>query len=110
MKTNLSHAPATDQGLPRFPEATTIAKLVGFVATGMLCIFTAILTTVVESGGFWQYFWLGACIVLFVSAFSFVVWATKDGLRIDHAGLRFEPRKIILADQKTGTIQNRHLN
>lgn len=90
MKINLSQAPVTGR-LPRFPEATTIAKLVGFVVTGMLCIFTAILTTVVESGGFWQYFWLGVCIVLFVSAFSFVIWATKDGLRIDHAGLRFEP-------------------
>ncbi|MBV9876342.1 MAG: hypothetical protein JO025_16555 [Verrucomicrobia bacterium] len=90
MKINLSHAPATERRLSRFPEATTIAKLIGFVVTGMLCIFTAILTTVVESGGFWQYFWLGVCITLFVFAFSFIIWATKDGLRIDHAGLRFE--------------------
>jgi hypothetical protein len=90
MKINLSHASAMDQR-PRFPEATTIAKLVGFAVTGMLCIFTAVLTTVVESGGFWQYFWLGVCIFLFVCAFSFIIWATKDGLRIDHAGLSFEP-------------------
>jgi hypothetical protein len=52
MKINLSPAPTTDRRLPRFPEATTIAKLVGFVVTGMLCIFSAIMTTVVESGGF----------------------------------------------------------
>jgi hypothetical protein len=90
MKINISDPPATDQRLPRFPEATTIAKLVGFVVTGMLCIFSAVMTTVVESGGFWQYFWLGVTIILFVSAFSFIVWATKDGLRIDHLGLRFE--------------------
>ncbi|MBV8486030.1 MAG: hypothetical protein JO077_24540 [Verrucomicrobia bacterium] len=90
MKINLSRAPASERGLPRSPEATTIAKLIGFVVTGMLCIFAAVMTTVVESGGFWQYFWLGVCIVLFVSAFSFIVWATKDGLRIDHAGIRFE--------------------
>ena len=93
MKTNGSHAPATKQSQPRFLEATTIAKLAGFVVTGMLCIFTAILTTVVESGGFWQYFWLGVTIFLFVCAFSFVIWATKDGLRIDHAGLSFEPHE-----------------
>jgi hypothetical protein len=91
MKINLSPAPASEQRLRRFPEATTIAKLIGFVVTGMLCIFSAVMTTVVESGGFWQYLWLGVCIFLFVSAFSFVIWATKDGLRIDHLGLRFEP-------------------
>jgi hypothetical protein len=90
MKINLSPTPASEQRLRRFPEATTIAKLIGFVVTGMLCIFSAVMTTVVESGGFWQYFWLGICIFLFVSAFSFVIWATKDGLRIDHLGLRFE--------------------
>jgi len=91
MKINGSHAPATDQRQPRFLEGTTIAKLAGFVVTGMLCIFAAVMTTVVESGGFWQYFWLGATILLFISAFSFIVWATKDGLRIDHEGLSFEP-------------------
>src|SRR5215469_1582724 len=91
MKINLSHVPASEKRLPRIPEATTIAKLIGFVVTGMLCIFSAVMTTVVESGGFWQYFWLGICIFLFISAFSFIIWATKDGLRIDHAGLRFEP-------------------
>jgi hypothetical protein len=91
MKTNGSDAPATGQSQPRFLEATTISKLAGFVVAGMLCIFTAVLTTVVESGGFWQYFWLGVTIFLFVCAFSFIIWATKDGLRIDHAGLSFEP-------------------
>ena len=107
MKINLSHAPATDRRPPQFPEATTIAKLVGFVVTGMLCIFTAILTTVVESGGFWQYFWLSVCIFLFVSAFSFVIWATKDGLRIDHAGLRFEsPETSSVSVNETGIRQD----
>lgn len=94
---------STDQAPPRFPEATTIAKLVGFVVTGMLCIFSAVMTTVVESGGFWQYFWLGLCIVLFVSAFSFIIWATKDGLRIDHSGLRFEsPETSSVSVKETG--------
>jgi len=103
MKINISDPPATDQRQPRFPEATTIAKLVGFVVTGMLCIFAAVMTTVVESGGFWQYFWLGICIVLFVSAFSFIVWATKDGLRIDHSGIRFEsPETSSVSVKETG--------
>jgi hypothetical protein len=107
MKIQLSHVPTTDQRPSRFPEATTIAKLIGFVVAGMLCIFAAILTTVVESGGFWQYFWLSVCISLFVCAFSMVVWATKDGLRIDHAGLSFEPRKLAPAEQETGISGDR---
>jgi hypothetical protein len=107
MKINLSHGPAPDRP-PRFPEATTIAKLVGFVVTGMLCIFTAILTTVVESGGFWQYFWLCACIALFISAFSFIIWATKDGLRIDHAGIRFEPAETSPISVNETTIGHDH--
>jgi hypothetical protein len=107
MKTDLSRAPATDQTLPRFLEGTTIAKLIGFVVTGMLCIFAAIMTTVVESGGFWQYFWLSVCICLFVSAFSLVIWATKDGLRIDHAGLSFEPPKLAPIQQETRSEDRR---
>jgi len=93
MNTNPSQPAAAGQPVPRFLEATTIAKLVGFAVTGMLCIFTAIMTTVVESGGFWQYFWLGVCIFLFVCTVSLVIWATKDGLRIDHAGLSFEHKE-----------------
>ena len=89
MKTKLLHAQTTSQTLPQFPEAITIAKLVGFVITGMLSILAAIMTNVVESGGFWQYFWLGAFILLFVCAMFFIILATKDGLRLDHAGLRF---------------------
>jgi bacteriorhodopsin len=107
MKIDLSRAPGTDQRLPRFPEATTIVKLVGFVVTGMLCVFSAIMTTVVESGGFWQYFWLGACISLFVCAFSCVIWATKDGLRIDHRGLSFEPPKLAPVPQETRISEDR---
>jgi hypothetical protein len=55
----------------------------------------------VESGGFWQYFWLSACILFFVCAFSLVILASTDGLRIDHAGLSFKLRKILLAEQET---------
>jgi hypothetical protein len=103
MKIILSDPPATGQRHPRLPEATTVAKLIGFVVTGMLCIVAAIMTTVVESGGFWQCLWLGVCIALFVSAFSFIVWATKDGLRIDHAGIRFEtPKTSSVSVKETG--------
>ena len=100
MKINLSHPPATGQRLPRLPEGTTTAKVVGAGVTGMLSFVSAVFTTVVESGGFWQYFWLGACILFFVCAASLVVLATKEGVRIDHTGLSFEPRQILLAGQK----------
>ena len=107
MKIIISDPPAMDQRVPRFPEATTIAKLVGFAVTGMLCIFSAVMTTVVESGGFWQNFWLGVCIVLFISACSFIIWATKDGLRIDHSGIRFKsPETSSESTREAGTGKN----
>jgi hypothetical protein len=92
MRINLSDPPAANQPLRLSLEATTIAKLVGFVVTGMLSILSAIFTTVVESGGFWRYFFLGTCILLFFCAVAFIILAAKDGLRIDHAGLSFEGR------------------
>jgi hypothetical protein len=107
MKKNFSDPLAAEERHPRSPEGTTVAKLAGFVVTGMLCIFAAIMTTVVESGGFWQYFWLGLCIALFISAFSFIIWATKDGLRIDHAGLRFEHETSPDPVKETGISENR---
>ena len=91
MKMNLLHPPAAGQALRRSPEASTIAKLVGAGVTGILSFVAAVFTTVVESGGFWQYFWLGACILFFLCAMSFVIFAGKDGERLDHAGLSFEP-------------------
>jgi hypothetical protein len=58
MKKKLSHAPATGESRLRSPEGTTTAKVVGAGITGMLSFVSAVFTTVVESGGFWQYFWL----------------------------------------------------
>jgi len=87
MKINLSNPAATNKRLPRLPEGTTIAKIVGAGVTGTLFYVSAALTTVVESGGFWQYFWLSTCILFFVCATSFVILATREGMRIDHAGL-----------------------
>lgn len=107
MKFNLSHSPANGQPLPRLPEGTTTAKVVGAGVTGMLSFVSAVFTTVVESGGFWQYFWLGACILFFVCAASLVILATREGLRIDHSGLSFEPRQILLAGQKTRKSEDR---
>ena len=101
MKTNLSYLTLTDQRLPTSPEGTTVAKIVGAGVTGALSFVAAMLTTFVEAGGFWRYFWLGACILFFICAFSLVILASTEGLRIDHARLSFEPRKILLAGQKT---------
>jgi hypothetical protein len=100
MKLNLSDLPSTDQRLPKSTEGTTTAKIVGAGVTGMLSFVAAMFTTIVETGGFWQYFCLSVCILFFVCAFSLVILATTEGLRIDHAGLSFEPRKILLAGQK----------
>lgn len=107
MKINLSHSPATNERLLRLPEGTTVAKLVGSGVTGTLSYVSAMLTTVVESGGFWQYFWLGACILFFVGAVSLVILATREGLRIDHAGLSFEPHDTSLVTKpKTGISED----
>jgi hypothetical protein len=108
MKINLSHPPATNERLPRLPEGTTVAKLVGSGVTGTLSYVSAMLTTVVESGGFWQYFWLGACILFFVGAVSLVILATREGLRIDHAGLSFERRGTSSVAKQTTGISEDH--
>jgi hypothetical protein len=108
MKINLSHSPATNERLPRLPEGTTVAKLVGSGVTGTLSYVSAMLTTVVESGGFWQYFWLGACILFFVGAVSLVILATREGLRIDHAGLSFERRGTSSVAKQTTGISEDH--
>ena len=103
MKINLSHPLATGQRLPQSSEGTTIVKLVGAGITGLLSFVAAVFTTIVESGGFWQYFWLGACILFFVCAAFLVILAGKEGQRIDHAGLSFEPHdRSSVAEQKTG--------
>ena len=102
MKKNLSHPPARDESRPRLPEGTTVVKIVAAGVTGMLSFVSAVLTTVVESGGFWQYFWLGGCILFFVCAMSLVILATREGLRIDHARLSFEVNDTSsVAQQKT---------
>jgi hypothetical protein len=93
MKTNLSDAARTGQSVRRSPEATTIVKIVGAGVTGVLAYVAAMFTTVVEAGGFWQYFWLGICILFFVSAMTLVILASRDGLRLDHTGLSFERRR-----------------
>ena len=99
MKNNLSHS--------KSPEGTTVAKIVGAGVTGALSFVAAMLTTFVEAGGFWRYFWLGACILFFVCAFSLVILASREGLRIDHAGIRFESRKVLSADQETEMSKDR---
>jgi hypothetical protein len=91
MKMNLSDAARTRQPVPRSTEATTIVKIVGAGITGVLAYVAAMLTTVVEAGGFWQYFWLGICILFFISAMALVILASRDGIRLDHVGLSFEP-------------------
>jgi hypothetical protein len=102
-KINLLRPAATGHARPRLPEGTTLTKIVGAGITGLLAFVSAVFTTVVESGGFWQYFWLGSCLLFFICAVAFVILASKEGVRIDHAGLSFEPHDTSsVADQKKG--------
>jgi hypothetical protein len=107
MKINLSHPSATNERLPRLPEGMTIPKIVGAGVTGTLFYVSAALTTIVEAGGFWQCFFLGTSILFFVCATALVIFATREGVRIDHARLSFEvPGTPSVAEQKTGISQD----
>ena len=90
MKTNLSNIFRNNETAPHFPSPAVLVKLFGAALTGMLSFFSAVLTTVVESGGFWQYFWLGFCLLNFICALSLVVLAGQEGSRADRLALRFE--------------------
>ena len=104
MKINLSEPPAKGQRLPRLPEGATVPKLVGAGVTGTLSFVAAVFTTVVETGGFWQYFWLGVCLLFFLCAATLVILAGKEGIRIDRTGLAFEPHETSsVAEQKTAS-------
>lgn len=91
MKIKLSRSPETGQRHRRSAEGTSVLKIVGAGVTGTASYVAAVFTTVVESGGFWQYFCLGACILFFVCAVALVIMSAREGLRIDHTGLSFEP-------------------
>ena len=45
---------------------------------GVIASTSAVLTTVVESLGFWRYFWLTVCIVSFVCATCLIIQGTRN--------------------------------
>ena len=98
-----SNLPTLTRRAPRVTDATSTAKIVGAGITGILSFVAAVFTTVVESGGFWQYFWLGVCVLFFVCAMSLVIFATQDGLKVDHAQVGFDTHDVApVADSKPG--------
>jgi len=82
MKTNTLTFPPAQERIFRFPETTTdtaiLVKLSWATLAGMLSYVAAVFTTVLELGGFWQYFWLGICIVTFAGAGLLIVLACRD--------------------------------
>ena len=71
--------PPAEEGFCQLPEtAVDTAMLVKFAwATfaGVLSYVAAVFTTVLELGGFWQYFWLGICLATFGCACFLIVQA-----------------------------------
>jgi hypothetical protein len=47
-------------------------------STGVLSYVAAVFTTVLELGGFWQYLWLGICLVTFACSGLLIVLACWD--------------------------------
>ena len=82
MKTNLgTDGPALKHPV-QSPETALDARILIeiFLATlaGVLSYVAAVLTTVVEPAGLWQYVCLGICIVNFIAACFFVVLACRN--------------------------------
>ena len=82
MKTNLDANGRVLKHLTQSPEAALDTRVLIeiFLASlaGVLSYVAAVLTTVVEPAGLWQYVWLGICIANFSAACFFVVLACRN--------------------------------
>jgi hypothetical protein len=71
----------TQQRIFRCSEKTDtniLVKLSWATLAGVLSYIAAVFTTVLELGGFWQYFWLGICLVTFACSCFLIVRACRD--------------------------------
>jgi hypothetical protein len=59
-------------------DTTILIKFAWATLAGVLSYVAAVFTTVLELGGFWQYFWLGICLTAFACACLLVVLAGQD--------------------------------
>jgi hypothetical protein len=81
MSTNTLTLPPTQERMFRYSEKTDtviLVKLLWATLTGVLSYVAAVFTTVLELGGFWQYFWLGICLATFACAGLLIVLACRD--------------------------------
>jgi hypothetical protein len=79
VKTNLGNVTRASVNPAQFPtrvrDDRILIDLFLAMLMGILSYVATVITTVVESGGFWQYFWLGICIAAFVTASFWIVRA-----------------------------------
>ncbi len=59
-------------------DTAILVKLFWATLAGVLSYVAAVFTTVLELGGFWQYFWLGICLVTFACAGLLIVLACRE--------------------------------
>jgi hypothetical protein len=81
MKTNTLTLPPAQERIFRCSEtidSAILVKLLLATLAGFLSYVAAVFTTVLESGGFWRYLWLGVCLVTFASASLLIVLACRD--------------------------------
>jgi hypothetical protein len=82
MKTNLETDGRALKHLAQSPETALDSRVLIeiFLGTlaGILSYVAAVVTTVVEPAGFWQYVWLGICIATFAVAVSLIVLACRN--------------------------------
>ena len=76
----------TMRGSSATKTVTSVDKLVlaefalGTLA-GVIAYMAAVLTTIVESPGFWRYFWLTVCVTTFVCATCLIIEGTRNFYR-----------------------------
>jgi hypothetical protein len=82
MKTIVMTLLPAQERILRFPETTpdtaVLVKFCWATLAGVLSYVSAVFTTVLELGGFWQYFWLGICLATFVCACFLIVLACRE--------------------------------
>lgn len=82
MKTNLVADGRERTPLAQSPETARDSRILIeiFLGTlaGILSYFAAVITTVVEPVGHWQYVWLGICIATFAVAVFLIVTACRN--------------------------------
>jgi hypothetical protein len=82
MRTDPTLLTPAQERISRCFETTTdtaiLVKLFWATLAGVLSYVSAVFTTVLDLGRFWQYFWLGVCLVTFAGAGLLIVLACGE--------------------------------